>query len=391
MPPLPPTLIAPHRPGAALHARAAAWIIAATFTLPLLGAWIAGDDVRGKFRFPPPLEIPLGYPRWSWLAAGAVVVLLAAIGASWVNRPRMSAARTAGSSEPGRARSRLPGWAWLALGWTGVWWVLAWTRFESVAPIQRFTFFPLWLGFIVSVSGLTAQRTGTCLLRRSPGKWFGLFAASAGFWWTFEWLNRFVRNWHYLGVQDFGAFGYAAHATLCFSTVLPAVAAAAEWLESFAALQATWAAGPRWEWLGPRATGRIAIIAGAAALVFTGAAPQLFYPALWCAPLALGVGAGILGGRKGLWNDLAQGDWRRTATWALAACLCGFFWEMWNSHSAAKWIYTVPYVDRWHVFEMPLLGYAGYLAFGLECWLVVDLVASRVGESAPGGRPRVNP
>ena len=24
----------------------------------------------------------------------------------------------------------------------------------------------------------------------------------------------------------------------------------------------------------------------------------------------------------------------------------------------------VPYVERWHVFEMPMLGYAGYLPFG---------------------------
>jgi len=50
---------------------------------------------------------------------------------------------------------------------------------------------------------------------------------------------------------------------------------------------------------------------------------------------------------------------------------------MWNWPSAAKWIYTVPYVDRWHVFEMPLLGYAGYLGFGLECAVVVEWVLSR--------------
>jgi hypothetical protein len=60
---------------------------------------------------------------------------------------------------------------------------------------------------------------------------------------------------------------------------------------------------------------------------------------------------------------------------------------MWNSQSAAKWIYTVPYVDRWHLFEMPLLGYAGYLAFGLECRLVVDQVLAREERSTPGGNP----
>jgi hypothetical protein len=55
----------------------------------------------------------------------------------------------------------------------------------------------------------------------------------------------------------------------------------------------------------------------------------------------------------------------------MAALACGVFWELWNYHSLAKWVYTVPFVQRWPIFEMPLLGYAGYLPFGLECALAV--------------------
>jgi hypothetical protein len=47
---------------------------------------------------------------------------------------------------------------------------------------------------------------------------------------------------------------------------------------------------------------------------------------------------------------------------------------LWNWHSLAKWVYTVPGVERWHIFEMPLLGYAGYLPFGLECLIVTEAV-----------------
>ena len=70
---------------------------------------------------------------------------------------------------------------------------------------------------------------------------------------------------------------------------------------------------------------------------------------------------------------------------ALAALLCGFFWEMWNFHSLAKWIYQVPYVQRYPIFEMPLLGYAGYLPFGLECALLGMIVdeAMRKREKTP--------
>lgn len=43
-------------------------------------------------------------------------------------------------------------------------------------------------------------------------------------------------------------------------------------------------------------------------------------------------------------------------------------------HSLARWQYTNPYVDVLHLFEMPLLGYAGYLPFCLECAVVIDIV-----------------
>jgi hypothetical protein len=56
----------------------------------------------------------------------------------------------------------------------------------------------------------------------------------------------------------------------------------------------------------------------------------------------------------------------------MAALICGLFWEMWNYYSAAKWAYSIPFVDAFHLFEMPLLGYGGYIPFGLECVIAVD-------------------
>ncbi len=348
-------------------------IVAAIVALPLLGAVIGGRDLVAIFQFPPPLRIPTDYPRWSWLAGMMVVTLLAAMAGSWlVGRRRVEEAPPVAVGDRMRSVRALPSWGWLALVWTAGWWVLAWTRFEWFASLQRLTFFPLWLGFIVSVNALTQRRAGTCLMRRAPDSWLRLFAASAAFWWIFEWLNRFARNWHYLGVEDFGAVAYAVHATLCFSTVLPAVAAVREYLGTFPRWVAGGQAGPPWPWLARRGTGAVLLVGGMGALGLTGVRPQEFYPALWIAPLALVLGVGIIGRRPGVAGEIAAGDWRRAGAWMMAALICGFFWEMWNVSSAAKWIYTVPYVERWHLFEMPLLGYAGYLPFGLECLVVVE-------------------
>jgi hypothetical protein len=47
---------------------------------------------------------------------------------------------------------------------------------------------------------------------------------------------------------------------------------------------------------------------------------------------------------------------------------------LWNFWSLAKWKYSIPFAHRFEIFEMPLLGYAGYLPFGLECAVVGRLL-----------------
>ena len=56
---------------------------------------------------------------------------------------------------------------------------------------------------------------------------------------------------------------------------------------------------------------------------------------------------------------------------------------MWNIGSLARWAYTVPYVDRYRIFAMPILGYGGYLPFGLECLAVGQLVLGGPAPLAP--------
>ena len=99
--------------------------------------------------------------------------------------------------------------------------------------IQGLTFTPLWLGFIVTVNALTFRRIGHCMMLHRPRYFLSLFPLSALFWWSFEYLNRFVQNWYYLGGQELTAWEYLWQATLSFSTVLPAVLGTAEWLSTY--------------------------------------------------------------------------------------------------------------------------------------------------------------
>jgi hypothetical protein len=109
-----------------------------------------------------------------------------------------------------------------------------------------------------------------------------------------------------------------------------------------------------------------------AGLIGIGTWPQALFPIVWVAPLLLITALQILSGKETIFSRLTEGD--ATSLWlaAVAALVCGWWWEMWNSKSLAHWEYAIPSVHRFQFFEMPLLGYAGYLPFGLECLAVTQ-------------------
>ena len=99
--------------------------------------------------------------------------------------------------------------------------------------------------------------------------------------------------------------------------------------------------------------------------------PSLFFPLVWVGPFLILDGlVGYEGGRS-LARDLLDGDWRLAVAIGLAGLTCGFLWEFWNYWSTPKWIYHIPYMEVLQVFEMPLLGYGGYVPFA---WSVYQLL-----------------
>ena len=71
-------------------------------------------------------------------------------------------------------------------------------------------------------------------------------------------------------------------------------------------------------------------------------------------------------GNRSLLQYTSKGDWRPVLALWFGCLICSFFWEMWNFYSFPKWVYRVPFVNFLHIFEMPMLGYLGYLPFSLE-------------------------
>ena len=107
--------------------------------------------------------------------------------------------------------------------------------------------------------------------------------------------------------------------------------------------------------------------------------PAAFFPFMWLSLFFILEPINIWLGHRSLAERTQTGDWRPVVAVWLGTLICGFFWEMWNWHSYPNWIYTVPWGDFWHIFEMPLLGYGGYLPFGMELFALFHLLAGLFG------------
>lgn len=340
---------------------------------PLAGVWLAGQPLDEYLELPPRPAFGAA-TGFSWTAFWLLAAIIVAAVAPFVWRLQKAPA-----SAPGPAIRRLafPIWGWAALLWLAASWTLAWTRLPWFESFQQHTFTPLWLGYIGVVNAITMQRAGSCLLTREPARFAALFLLSAFFWWFFEYLNRFVANWRYTGIGDFDALEYTFFATLAFSTVLPAVTSTAEWIGTFPRLDAAFA---RWYPMRiprPKLAAALVLALTTLSLAALGVFREYVFPLVWISPVLVIICLQALGGRATVVAPLARGDWRGIGSFTAAALICGFVWEMWNYGSLARWEYSIPYVDRFRLFEMPALGYAGYLPFGIECAAIAALLGDR--------------
>ncbi len=229
-------------------------------------------------------------------------------------------------------------------------------------------FAPLWIGFAITIDALVYRRTGTSIISRSPRTFATLFLLSAPAWWLFELFNLRTQNWMYQGVEHFGSTTFFVLATIAFTTVMPAVFEAAELIRSYGWVQ-RFKRGPRL-----RLPASLLLLLGLAFVALILIWPAYFYPLVWGAVLLLTEPVNQWSGRRSLLDHVARGDWRLVLSLSGGALVCGFFWEFWNYWSYPKWTYSTPGADFWHVFEMPLLGYFGYVPFGLELFALATLL-----------------
>ncbi|HET8580236.1 MAG TPA: hypothetical protein VFL31_04490, partial [Nitrospiraceae bacterium] len=265
--------------------------------LPLLGVMLAGKPLARYLEFPPVTRYvehaPFSWPFFLGTAVfivGVVAPLQIRVVTSRLTSDPSRFTLHAASFTPDSSRltaHAFPWWGWLGLGITCLDWVLAWNRFPWLGDLQSHTFTPLWVGYILVINAFTFKRTGSCMMLDRPRYFLLLFPLSAVFWWFFEYLNRFVQNWYYVGAREFTATEYFWYATLPFSTVLPAVLSTRDWFETYPWLSAGLDHGWPLKVRQPALVGWMILLLAGVGLMGIGIWPDYLFPLLWISPLLI--------------------------------------------------------------------------------------------------------
>ncbi|HEY5132174.1 MAG TPA: hypothetical protein VII85_00655 [Candidatus Krumholzibacteriaceae bacterium] len=235
----------------------------------------------------------------------------------------------------------------------------------------RTYFTPLvWTGYILLVDGLLAARGASSPLTARRVEFVLLAAISIVTWYVFEGVNLLLRNWSYAHLPDGAAARWLGYAW-SYATISPAILITAALVESL---------------IGDRFRNRRAFVIGRKAetafffagfflfvIVLVFPSPSLA-PLPWISVLLWFEGMNDrlrVGSFARLFRD---GDYALFVSLLISGAVCGILWESWNYWALTKWHYNVPYLSGVKLFEMPVLGYLGFPAFALECWLMYRFI-----------------
>jgi hypothetical protein len=261
------------------------------------------------------------------------------------------------------------------VSWFAAWW-------HQAGFLSEHSFFPLWLGYILATNGISELVYGESLIKRMGLSFLLLFLISCPFWWFFESINLIVQNWHYIFPHPISNLAFQVEASINFSTVIPAVLSTSFLsLRVFRSLKVI-----RYTRRGFKVRRRwlaISVLFGGVSLWLLSDFPSVAFPLVWIAPLLILEPIAYSLHYPSMLHRIERGDWLLVTSVACGTLVNGFLWELWNFYSSPKWVYTIPYVGFWKIFEMPFLGYFGYPFFGLIVYSFTSFVFCAVFSRKP--------
>jgi len=356
---------------------------AAIIFLPLIGSFLHHhEDFPGHFfRYPmtaPIKKLEFSWPVFGFIAAGGVVIICL-----YLFPQRFGFKNTPTPPAPTVKKVKWPWWFWVGLIAFGSCILILWKGHQG-GPVlfAHWSDFPLFWGLVLMIDGWVYVRNGgKSMVSHRPQELAGIGVSSAMGWMLFEYLNFFVDyDWFYPFGDQISNERFLFYAIIISTGLLPLSFVFYDLFNTVPVLKTRFSEGPAL--ILPEKLKTILLVLSAVSLFAAGLFPDELFFVLWLSPAIL---IGFVLDKLGIWTPLrsiGKGNWRPTLVFALTYLAAGLCLECENYFSAARmngiptyseqpafWQYNLPYVNRFHLFEMPLLGYLGYMPFGLYCWL----------------------
>ena len=232
-----------------------------------------------------------------------------------------------------------------------------------------------WWGYILIVDAAIYRRRGTSLLTERRESFVVQCILSIVFWCLFEGYNRVMPGWHYLNLPFNLSLRFIGY-VVSFASIMPGLFLTCELLQSYEFLGHVRMRGLRWS------HGALvgSVVLGAVFVIGPPFLPREMRGYLWA---LIWVGWFLLlepfnywRGAQSIYRDWEHGNWSRTLQLLTAGAVCGLLWEFWNMWAYTKWIYIFPHGWSPKYFEMPLIGFLGFLPFALEYFVMFHFIAS---------------
>jgi hypothetical protein len=235
-------------------------------------------------------------------------------------------------------------------------------------PFATYFYSFAWWSYILTADALVYGVRGESLIVNRTRTFLFMIPLSIFCWCIFEGFNFRLANWHYIHVPH-EAWGRWIGYAVAYGTVLPGLCETYHLFKEARFFHSV--SVKRWR-PAPRSLHLMSAVGGIS-LLSSLLVPRYCFPLVWIGFALLIEPFLYRSGGASLLRDIEKGELTRILSLLAAGLACGLLWELWNFWAQTKWIYTVPFFEKWKLFEMPLLGFLGFPAFAVSAYAMYQL------------------